>query len=287
MLLDILRAIFHTPVPRPVPVKVIAQTRQAQTQPPRHAPVAVTSAPAVITPFTPPASVPARARHAADARTHTPQGAKFRQNPHQHSTAKPGQIACPDMLALVLFDHEARLVQPFAGAFDADLARAVSTLPGKLRGGSTNIAAGLALANDLLARQPAGLLRRIWLLSDGFPYPTEQPIDAEVARARAARTNINTVGIGDPGGYDRALLERIAAGTHNGRFAEADTIARLDALMARAAGPRPLGSHRGEATVFVIDASSSMTEPMGQARRIDAVATAMLGLLRFKQARWS
>ena len=196
-------------------------------------------------------------------------------------------IRCPDMLALVAFDHEARLVAPFSGAFDARFAAAVQDLPQQVRGSITNIAAGLAMANDLLAQQPKGLLRRIWLLSDGYPNPANQPIDAQIQRAADQHTNINCVGIGMPGGYDRLLLERIAASTRTGRFCEAQTAADLGRAFDGAAQPKRPGSHRGEATVFLVDVSGSMLERMGTARRIDAVAAAMLGLLRYKQARWS
>ena len=208
-------------------------------------------------------------------------------------TTRSGKIYCPDRLALVVFDQEARLAAPFMGAFDPRLVDAVQGLPGLVRDSITDIAAGLSMANDLLADQHPGLLRRIWLLSDGYPNPENQPIDRMVSRAIAQRTNINTIGIGLPGGYDRALLERIAARTHNGRFAEAQTAADLNRIFGGAARPRKPGSHRGEATVFVVDVSGSMRTPMGPpqrmgaTQRIDAVSEAMSGLLRYKQARWS
>ncbi len=274
MLLDLIRALFAAPVTQLTPARASVPVHQPR---------------AVVTPFTSPTAMPAGGKDVRDPRgrftpaaTIPPTSAAWRGR-----TQTPGQIACPDILSLVVFDHHVRLVQPFVGAFDAAFAKAVTALPGQVRGGMTDMTAGLALANDILARQPRGLLRRIWLLSDGNATPADQQIGEQVNRARAAHTNINTIGIGNPGGYDRALLERISAGTHNGRFAEADTVAKLDTLFAGAAGPRPVGSHRGEATVFLIDVSGSMTEAMGNARRIDAVAAAMLGLLRFKQARWS
>ena len=203
------------------------------------------------------------------------------------SAAPAGKLHCPDRLALVAFDQEARLVAPFMDSFDARFVSAVQALPDQVRGSVTNIAAGLTMANNLLADQHPGLLRRIWLLSDGYPNPAKQPIDSAVSRALAQRTNINTVGIGQPGDFDRFLLERIANRTHNGRFAEAQTVADLGLIFEGAAKRQRPGSHRGEATVFVVDVSGSMLGAMGSDRRIDAVRDAMLGLLRYKQARWA
>ena len=205
-----------------------------------------------------------------------------------HTPASLAQaIRCPDILALVAFDHAAHCVTPFVGAFDSAFAEAVQKLPALVRDGCTDMAAGLMLANDLLASQPRGLLRRIWLLTDGYPNPADQPLWPQVERARRQYTNINTVGFGVPGKYDRELLERIAKATHNGRFSEAQTLNRLTAIFRDPARPRKPGSHRGEATVFVIDISGSMTSPMGAQRAIDVVVTAMIELIKYKQGMWS
>lgn len=236
---------------------------------------------------------PAPARRASTASANprpSSKGTSTRQ-PSRPVTPQPVQrapgILCPDMMALVAFDHQARVVSPFAGTFDPAFAAATQTLPSLVERGQTNMAAGLALANRLLAAQPAGLLRRIWLLTDGHPNPPDQPIWEEVEKARQQRTNINTVGFGNPEAYDAALLGRIAAATHNGRFAAAGDLAGLNAAFRGPSGPRRPGSHRGEATVFVIDVSGSMANPMGQQRAIDVVASAMIELIRYKQRRWS
>ena len=106
-------------------------------------------------------------------------------------------------------------------------------------------------------------------------------------RASRQHTNINTIGFDHPGGYDRALLERIAAATHNPRFTEAQTLDWLTATFRGPAKPRKPGSHRGEATVFLIDVSSPLASAMGDPRAIDVVAPAMVDLIKYKQVMWS
>ena len=234
-------------------------------------------------PAAPKPSRPARPRHRVIMTDTNARPARTASRNSDH----PGKLYCPDRLALIAFDDRARLVAPFMDAFDARFASAVQDLPGQVRGSITNIAAALSMANDLIADQHPGLLRRIWLLSDGHPNPRNQPIAQEVGRAISQRTNLNTIGIGQPGDFDRALLERIAGRTHNGRFAEAQTVTELNRAFKGAEQRRQPGSHRGEATVFVVDVSGSMLSPMGSDRRIDAVRDAMLGLLRYKQARWA
>lgn len=205
-----------------------------------------------------------------------------------NGAAHQERINCPDMLALVAFSERATILSSFAGAFDAKFAAAVQQLPAVAgKGSTTNITAGLRAANDLIARMPHGLRRRIWLLSDGGANVEVDGLWQQVARAATQRCNINTIGFGNHGEFDEALLQRIAAATHNGRYCEATTIAALGQAFRRAAGQGRSVRHRGEATVFCIDASASMTSPMEGSTRIEAVRAAMNSLVVWKQSNWS
>lgn len=204
------------------------------------------------------------------------------------AATRTGGIRCPDMLALVAFSEQATVLSSFVGAFDGKFVTAVQQLPDAAsRGGTTNITAGLRAANDMIARMPRGLRRRVWLLSDGGANVEVDGLWQQVHRATTQYCNINTIGFGDPGEFDEQLLKRIAGATHNGRYFEATTVAALGQAFRRAAGHAHPNNHRGETTVFVIDASGSMTSPMEGRTRIDVVRNAMNDLLRWKQANWS
>jgi Mg-chelatase subunit ChlD len=217
------------------------------------------------------------------------------QPPQPPLSPKPSrpyrEIRCPDMLSLIGFNDDAKMLSPFVSAFDAGFVKAVQGLPMAVTGSATNMTAGLRLANDLLARMPKGLRRRIWLLSDGggnHPEDLAGGITRQVTRAREQYTNINTIGFGDPGQFNKELLGCIAAATHNGKYFEATTVHALGTTFRRAAGRDRNAAHRGEATVFVIDCSGSMAVyQMGGRQRIEVVRDAMIDLLRYKQAVWS
>ncbi|MEZ2145350.1 VWA domain-containing protein [Bradyrhizobium sp. DN5] len=204
----------------------------------------------------------------------------------QRRTPQPA-IRCADLVALVVFNDHGKVLNGFISAFDGSFAKAVQALPNAVCGSWTNIADGLSVANDLLGRMPRGLRRRIWLLSDGCANPHNNAIWDEVARARAQWTNINTIGFGNPHEFDRDLLARIADATHNGHYYEATTVAALGQAFRRAASSRKGTNHRGEATVFCIDTSGSMTAAMEGQRRIEAVRDALNSLLVYKQKMWS
>lgn len=212
---------------------------------------------------------------------------------HPHSVrsnnrpSRPG-INCPDMVSLVAFNTRTTILSPFVGAFDAGFATAIKNLP-NVQQGYTNVTAGLRTGIDLLAKMPSGLRRRLWLLTDGDANAEEDAIPAQVQRAVREWININTIGFGDPGDFNRGLLTKIAGDTHNGRYFEASTVAAIGDVFRKAAGHRPKAvHHRGEAAVFVIDTSGSMFEQrMGGRRRIDVVQDALYGLVMYKQQVWS
>lgn len=207
---------------------------------------------------------------------------------HQNSFAPVREtgIRCPDQLALITYGDTATLRCGLVSAYDAKFASAVDRLD-KLTPGWTNTAAGLRAGIDLLRGAPRGLRLRLWLLSDGKANIDVGQIMPQVARARKSWVNINAIGFGDPQEYDAAALKAIAAGTHNGKFMTAHTAEKLGELIQGAAGRRGRMS-KGEATVFVIDASGSMFfQKMDGRQRMKVVKSAMFSLIKYKQQMWS
>lgn len=194
-----------------------------------------------------------------------------------------GRAYGPDLLGLVGFSSAALTLVPPCSAFDGRLQEAVGKLPAHV-GGQTNLAAGLRQSVKLLMQIPRGVLRRIWLLSDGQANCEQEFISTAVAEARAGWINVNTIGFGDQ--FDRATLEAVAAGTHRGHFVEVRGLRALtDTLLADQRPPRSNGrrQHRVECTVLALDLSGSMSEPMEGRKKIEVVQEAVGRLLAFKQ----
>jgi Mg-chelatase subunit ChlD len=205
-------------------------------------------------------------------------------------TRKPGRRGCifgADQVGLVGFHSTGLTLVPPSSAFDHRLQQAVADL-GSLCGSYTNLTAGLRQGLALLRQVPRAYLRRLWLLTDGYPNVDVGGISAAVADLRAARINVNTIGFGDS--YDRALLEQIARATHRGRFVPVQSLRELtDALLA---DPRPVRAggrshHRPEVTVLALDLSASMVEPMEGRTKFAVVQEALTRLLAFKQRLFS
>ena len=212
---------------------------------------------------------------------------KHRPAPAPAKTTAGTGTRCPDMLSLVTFGDQAAVRSPLVSAFDAGLAGTVGKLD-KITPGWTNIAAGLRVGVDLLSAAPRGLRRRLWLLSDGRANVDVAGIMPQVARARDAWININTIGFGDPNDYDEAAMRAISQGTHNGRFMSAHTAEKLHEVFRGVGRATRERFGKGEATCFVIDTSGSMfSEQMGGRPRIEVVKSAVFGLIAYKQANWS
>lgn len=208
--------------------------------------------------------------------------------------AAPSRFACrsgrrggrafgPDLVGLIGLHTTGFALVPPCSAFDHRLQEAVANLPSYI-GSGTNLTAGLRQGLTLLRQAPPGYLRRLWLLTDGQPNIDVNGIFPAVADARAAWVNINTIGFGDS--YDRGLLERIATGTHRGRFIPVQSLRELtDALLAdqRPARPSDRWHHRAEVTVLALDLSPSMLEPMEGRTKLAVVQEAVTRLLAYKQ----
>ncbi|MHC4176014.1 MAG: vWA domain-containing protein [Planctomycetota bacterium] len=151
-------------------------------------------------------------------------------------------------------------------------------------GGCTNLTDGLRRAVEMVRRTPRGILRRIWLLSDGYPNRETSRLAGVVEDARRAWANLNTIGFGDE--YDGDLLRRISAATHRGKFVPVRTLRELtDALVIATNGDSGPNRrhHRAETTILAIDLSTTMLDPMEGKTKIAVVEEAVLHLLHYKQ----
>lgn len=130
---------------------------------------------------------------------------------------EPRPAGTAHLIGVVTFSDSAHLACPLT----ADYAQAKQTVIGLGTLASTNLGAGLDKALDELEKVPAGQ-RFIILLSDGMTNtgkPRDQILATSVAKARAKRICIHTVGFGDPGDIDEDFLKKIAqqsgCGTYN------------------------------------------------------------------------
>jgi Mg-chelatase subunit ChlD len=207
--------------------------------------------------------------------------ATYRTDGARHRTTRQSVQAVygSDRISLIGFEDRGRVIQSLARVHDANLQANVLELHNRVAGSSTNIADGLRLGVEVLARTRPGILRRAWVLTDGYPNRDNEHIYAWVDQARQAHININTIGFGDS--YDEALLRRISASTHNGRFVSVRNLRQLtDALGVRPGQPR---HHRAEHTAYVIDLSGSMVLGHMEGRpKIQVVQDAMIQLLNYK-----
>lgn len=186
----------------------------------------------------------------------------------------------PDLIGLVCFSTSSTVLASPSVASSGPLSEAVRTLHQKV-GGSTNIAAGLRDSGAILRGAPKGFRKRIWLLSDGEVTTEKSAVIPTAEALRSAFVNINCIGFGDR--YDREVLERISATTHNGKFFQVSDIGSLTTAIMSGTRNRNIAT-KPEATVFCIDVSGSMSEPMGNTTKIATVEAALMGLLEFK--RW-
>lgn len=152
-------------------------------------------------------------------------------------------------------------------------------------GSSTNIAAGLRLAASLIANAPRGFRKRVWLLSDGQPTEEQNEILPQVEVLRANWANLNCIAFGNDA--DEALLQRMAAATHNGHFFKVSDVATLAAAFTGVPQRRHSIASKPEMTVFVLDQSGSMWEALGSQRKIDVVAEALVNLVHQKKQLYS
>lgn len=193
------------------------------------------------------------------------------------------KVYAPDRIGIVGFHDRGFVVAKPAEPHAAWLQQRSQQLHAKI-GGLTNMTDGLRKSLMLIRRTPPGILRRIWLLSDGAPNVDKGGLVAVVDEARRAHCNINTIGFGDH--FNERLLRQIAGRTHNGKFLAVRTLRQLtDALIANGdtSSHPPRRHHRSETTILTIDLSGSMTSSMGERTKVAVVEEAVLRLLVYKQ----
>jgi Mg-chelatase subunit ChlD len=206
--------------------------------------------------------------------------------PRIHLQAQHGKFFGTDKIGLVGFHDCGFPVAMPAEPFAPWLHERVNKLPSKVGGSHTNIADGLRKSLDILAKSPPGALKRVWLLSDGHPNLEVDAILRQAERARDAWINVNTIGFGDPGGYDENLLRAISSRTHNGKFIPVQSLRELSAALitnAPSSNRVQRRRHRAEYTILAVDCSGSMTSPMEGRTRIEVVREAVFHLLNWKQ----
>jgi Mg-chelatase subunit ChlD len=201
---------------------------------------------------------------------------------HHFTHHRPNKVFASDRIGLVGFNDTGFVIAKPAQPHAAWLQERVHKLHSKVSGSSTNIADGLRMSLSLIDRTPRGILRRCWLLTDGYPNRESSAIMGVVEQARQAHCNINCIGFGDR--FDKTLLCNISAATHNGQFITAKSLTQLtDALISTDTGQHRRRRHRAETTVLAIDLSGSMMQSMAGSRKIDIVEQAILQLLYYKQ----
>ena len=216
--------------------------------------------------------------------------AKNFKNNHRQKPYPTG----PDKIGIVGFNDSGFVISEPAKAHEHTLQEQSQTLH-QFVTGMTNMTDGLQKGVEMCERSPWGALRRIWLLSDGYPNRETDRLMTMVERAKNSYININTIGFGDT--YDEKLLCQIATSTHNGKFVPVNSLRELtNALVAHGNngknnnggnGNHRMGMRRMETTVLVIDLSGSMRDAMNGKTKVAVVEEAILHLLHYKQQLFS
>jgi Ca-activated chloride channel family protein len=125
-----------------------------------------------------------------------------------------------DYLSVIVYDDTAEVLQPL---LPVSMLRA--SLPSLIRGvtadGGTNIPLGIDLGVSSLAAAPAGLVRRLVLLSDGIDGSGQSldAIEAQISTRASDRLTTSALGIGID--YDERFMNGVAeAGRGNYAFLE-------------------------------------------------------------------
>jgi len=197
----------------------------------------------------------------------------------------------PDKIGIVGFNDNGFVISEPAKAHEHVLQEQSQTLH-QFVTGLTNMTDGLRKGIEICERAPRFALRRIWLLSDGYPNRETAGLMAMVEQAKNSYININTIGFGDT--YDEALLLKIADSTHNGKFVPVNSLRELtNALVAHSNNGKNRNGKNGqhkrrmETTVLVIDLSGSMRDAMNGKTKVQVVEEAILHLLHYKQQLFS
>ena len=208
------------------------------------------------------------------------------QNQQKTSRTISTKVYGSDKVGLVGFGENAWIIALPAEPHAAWLQARTRDLKFKADGKGTNLTAAIRVGTEMLKKTPKGILRRMWLLTDGEANRETHRLKDAVRDARAAYVNINCIGFGDS--FDSEQLKDISSATHNGKVFEISTLRELtNVLIANAKPQSSLNKqhhhHRAETTVFCIDLSASMQESMDGKRKIEIVQEALDRLLLYKQ----
>ena len=136
------------------------------------------------------------------------------------SSLLPGS-ASAEKVAIATFSSSAELNLPLANDYN----NARSTIASLTPLDKTNIGAGLKAANNALLSTPNNKGKIIFLLSDGLTnegMSVQEILNGPVQQAADAGICIYTIGFGDKGSLDEALLQEIANRTSCGEYYYAD-----------------------------------------------------------------
>ena len=135
-------------------------------------------------------------------------------------------------LGLARFSTRGRLELGLSTEYD----QARATVSGLRPSGNTNMGEGLIRGNEALSQATSNESRIIILLSDGMSnagLPRGAILSGPVQEAANAGTCIYTVGFGDPGNLDEALLRQIAAASGCGDYYYANVGSDLERVYIR------------------------------------------------------
>jgi Mg-chelatase subunit ChlD len=192
-----------------------------------------------------------------------------------------------DLIAVVGFNEKAFPISLPSQPWGDKLIARVASLPARMGGGGTNIAAALRLALDMSRRCPKGARRRIFLLSDGEHNVNTHDTEPAAQAIANAFINLNVIAFGEAA--NSALLRRLAGKTHNGKFIPVSNLHQMAAALRHGSSfVRTKRQHRQEVAIICVDLSPSMsTRDMGGQTRIEAVRDAVRSLITYKAGVWS
>ena len=158
----------------------------------------------------------------------------------------------------------------------------IADLPNRI-GHGNDLAAGLKLSIELLARKDRRFFRKIWLLTDG--NTESKPAELLKLAGQAADNYINIYAIPVGPNYNGKLIESIVRRTHNGKYVSpVSFIQETDRLVKENYRHRANGqNHRHEAAIACLDLSANALRSSGRQRTIDTTVDFVRRLVDLKQ----
>lgn len=187
-----------------------------------------------------------------------------------------GLFSSLDKVALITFAETAETLCPFVSPGDPLVRVAIQGLS-KKSGYATNLSGALRLGNDMLEAMPKSLRRTMWVLTDGVDNVFTPEVFPEARRANVLDVALNTIGFGEAENFDEYRLMAIANMSAGGKYVPVSTARSLEMLFSGHL------SGEAEATVYCVDVSNSMIEPMGERSKMQVVQDTLLDLMRWNR----